>query len=233
MLGDDEEPDKDALYLAFKKHFMTLPELEDQRITVRRSLSNSEVHSYAWMYATAKAVVESQRREEQEEERDASQEPDARDPLTPAPVASGPRNPKNDPCPRMVSSDKCSFGDSCWFSHDEEKIAAERKKRNEEKGAKGKGKGKEEQKADLCRDFAKGNCRFGDRCRYSHAEEAADSEEEQNGTVEGAAAVAVVTESKGERMVKRAIEKQQWIKYDKLTKQQDELIKTMQELERY
>eukprot|EP00933_Yihiella_yeosuensis_P001373 TRINITY_DN10223_c0_g1_i2.p2 TRINITY_DN10223_c0_g1~~TRINITY_DN10223_c0_g1_i2.p2 ORF type:complete len:100 (+),score=11.30 TRINITY_DN10223_c0_g1_i2:224-523(+) len=35
-------------------------------------------------------------------------------------------------------------------------------------GGKGGGKGKDGGKGGACRDFQKGNCRFGDRCRFTH-----------------------------------------------------------------
>ena len=115
-MGDDEEPDKDALHCAFKRHFMTMPELADLGTRVKRSLPHSKVHSYAWMYSTAKAVVETQRLEGQENERDAAQEPDAKDPLTPSPAGNTPKgNTANEACQRMVSTAKCSFGSSCWY----------------------------------------------------------------------------------------------------------------------
>ena len=101
LMGDNEEPDKDALYLAFKKHFMTMPELAEQGTRVKRSLPHS-IHSHAWMYSTAKAVVETQRLEGQEDERDVAQEPDARDPLTPAPVV---KTPKREHCQRSLPED--------------------------------------------------------------------------------------------------------------------------------
>ena len=202
MLDDDDEPDKDMLYLAFKKHFMKMPELADQHTTVRRSLPNSDVHSYAWMYTTAKAVVESKRIQEQEDAREAAQEPDAKDPLTPAPAVKEPRKDlSKDPCPRMVSGGKCSFGTSCWYCHDDMVIAEAKKKRGTEKDKKGGGKGKgdkdkgkkgggkgdkppltDEQRAKIpCRLHKKGDCKFGDKCKYSHAADPALPAIEQNG----------------------------------------------------
>ena len=182
QISDLHENDIDCLYIAFRKQFMKADELSEQQAKVRRSLPDSKVHSYAWMYRAAKAVVESQRLHTQEVERADAQLPRAPDPLTPdvdhkkkkgkgrgkgksdkSVPAVPDRNTENEACPRMVSSGKCSFGDKCWYSHAKHVIDAEKKRQQTGKASARAGRGP-------CTYFAKGKCARGDRCPFTHEE---------------------------------------------------------------
>ena len=78
-----QEGDAEVLYVHFKPNFMACPELNEQAAKIRRSLPGPRVHTYEWMYKTAKARIETMRLESQEAERLASSMPGAAQPLTP------------------------------------------------------------------------------------------------------------------------------------------------------
>ena len=205
QFGGHSAQDDDCLYVAFKEQFLRCEELKDHISKIKRSRASSSVHTYEWMYEAARATVDNQRLQTQEQERKDALLPRALDPLTPGfhqgrdkkkgkgkgDGKPSQRDTKNEACPRLVGTDKCSFGDErCWYSHDKDKIKAAKAKAAIASGDR-TAKAKQDPKAKPCRYFKKGTCKDGENCSFLHGNGPAAAAT-QNGAGVVAVAVGVV-----------------------------------------
>ena len=122
------------------------------------------------MYSAVSARLEAMRLETQESERLAAYQPGTDQPITPVlqanrakgrskGKASSANEAASQACLQMLHNGKCSFGDKCKFSHDNDDVEKARRQKSKI----------------VCKYFQQGKCSKGDGCAYMH---------EQNGTVD-------------------------------------------------
>ena len=169
-LGGTKDSDEEILYIYFKDQFVQSEDMADSVAKVRRSSTNSSVHSYQWMYNAVEARLETLRLEMQEAERIVAYKPDSINPITPGVETrkgTGKGKPNRDTskeaCQRMLKDGICNFKETCWYSHDTAVLDAAKKKL---------------QCKSFCTFFKQGKCNKGDKCTFSH------ETSKQNGTEE-------------------------------------------------
>ena len=109
MAGSLNENDEAMLYCLFKRQFLRATEMKDHHAKFARSRSDSQVHSYKWMYEVCRNVVDTLRLEVQAQQRVAGSRPGAADPILPVQEVVGKPDQKTKaemkgmPCPRAVN----------------------------------------------------------------------------------------------------------------------------------
>jgi hypothetical protein len=165
LMSFNKPPSDDHLYAAFHRRIKGLPGLKIVIEHVDRINYAHDDKNYDYLMSSARALVDKLRLDRQTLEFSKVYSGRAQTALAAGTVPDGKGKKgggKGDKkvfiCYAMRDNGSCALGENCPYSHDPEKIKADK--------AKGKGKGKGGKT--LCRDFLAGDCPRGAACTWSH-----------------------------------------------------------------
>jgi hypothetical protein len=163
LMSFNKPPSDDHLYAAFHSRIKGLPGLKIVIDHLDRIDYGHDDKSYDYLMSAARRLVDKRRLDRQTLEFSKVYSGRAQTALAAGTVVDGKSKKgggKGDKkvfiCYAMRDNGSCALGENCPYSHDPEKIKAD----------KGKGKGKGSKT--LCRDFLAGNCPRGAACTWSH-----------------------------------------------------------------
>ena len=176
MTEPPEERYKEFLFLEqIKGSTLLAPEVAEYR----RAPRGDHRRSYTFLYDAAKRLLNRQRQEQNRSAKLRNMQGKSTH-GTPTLPATEPEESQEPAAPTLPSKDlpcfdfqqgKCNRGDACEYSHD---ISKDGPKPKAKAKAKAKPKPLTQEELDRrknvpCNNFAKGHCRFGDRCQFDHS----------------------------------------------------------------
>jgi hypothetical protein len=163
LMSFNKPPDDDHLFAAFYSRVKGLPGLKIVIEYVDRIDYDHEDRSYDYLMSAARRLADRRRLDRQTLDFSKVYSGRAQTALAAGTVpdgkgkkGGGKGDRKDMICFAMRDTGSCALGEDCPYSHDPQKIKAD----------KGKGKGKISKT--LCRDFLAGNCPRGAACGFSH-----------------------------------------------------------------